>query len=385
MIGKLKYKDGYWVGHAPLARFAAVPTRAPEQPLSEADAEKMIADMNTALDGMKDALSQRLGPAAGEVFANWDKEVTDEEVRALDAADESDPREEERERRRMAKSARKAARLAKGQYPVRLTDPDEAGPSPEQEAAVRHLMENEPAVLEAVLAAVFAAFRHAYDDEYWRSIAGIRPAASAAELRGRFGLDRVVVAREHRGGLAHLMFEVDADWQDEHGLVVVYSPDIRQANWTTWDGLEDLLESDDPAHRAEDYVPTQHDELVEAILAGDESRAKELVAAGADINALAPDEYPPLCMAVDQMEVEEVRRLLAYGADPNKVDPDEKKTPLRMAKRLYRDMGFGSTRKNDPLFGAVMEIARQAAGKQFDDMKNRLEQIIHLLESAGGK
>ena len=59
---------------------------------------------------------------------------------------------------------------------------------------------------------------------------------------------------------------------------------------------------------AEDYLPTAHDELVEAVLNGEHARARRLVEAGADINALEPDEYPPLCMAVDEMDVDEVRR-----------------------------------------------------------------------------
>ena len=193
------------------------------------------------------------------------------------------------------------------------------------------------------------------------------------------------VTRQHRGGFSHLVFTVDSDWQDEHGLLVVYSPDTRTADWTTYDGIDDLTPADDPADAGEEYVPTPHDELVEAVLNGDEARARELVAAGADINALAPDEYPPLCMAVDQMEVDEVRRLLAFGADPNLADPDEKTTPLKMAKRVYKEMGFGPVKKKDPLLDAMMSMAREAAGKQFDEMKTRLDEIIRLLVEAGGK
>lgn len=135
----------------------------------------------------------------------------------------------------------------------------------------------------------------------------------------------------------------------------------------------------------EEYLPTDHDELVEAILNGETARAQALVAAGADINALEPDEYPPLCMAVDQMEVEEVRRLLAFGADPNIADPEERKTPLKLARRLYKEMGFGPARKDDPLLDAMMALARQESGKRSDEVKERLETIIGLLECAGGR
>ena len=69
----------------------------------------------------------------------------------------------------------------------------------------------------------------------------------------------------------------------------------------------------------------------------------------------------------------------------NLADPDEKKTPLKMAKRLYRDMGFAPSKKRDELFDAMMMLAREASGKQFDEMKSRLEEIMALLEAAGGK
>lgn len=136
---------------------------------------------------------------------------------------------------------------------------------------------------------------------------------------------------------------------------------------------------------AEDYLPTPHDELVEAVLNGEEARARRLVASGADINALEPDEYPPLCMAVDEMDVDEVRRLLEFGADPNIADPEEKRTPLKMARRLYKDLGFGPARKSDPLLDAMLALARHESGKHTDELRNRLEEIIRLLERAGGR
>jgi hypothetical protein len=326
-------------------------------------------------------MTARFGDAAAKAFAATEAEVG----KAGAGGDEPDPKEDAREQKRQARAAKKAERLARGRFPVRVADPDGSGPTPHQEAALRHLAENEPAVLDAVLEQVWASFESAYGQDYWRTIAGLRPADSLEQLRGRFALGRVELAREHRGGFAHLVFTVDSDWQDEHGLVVVYSPDQREAAWTTYDGLFDLLESDDPVGDDEDGPPTPHDELVEAVLNGDEERARELVAAGADINALGPDEYPPLCMAVDQLEVEEVRRLLAFGADPNLPDPLEKKTPLKMAKQVYKEMGFGRSGKKDALLDAMMEMARLAAGKPFDEMKARLDEIIRLLEAAGGK
>lgn len=384
LFGKLKYRDAdeCWAGSAPLGRFAAYGAKAAAPEPTEEEAGRMLAEMNQALDSMRGLLREKFGASVDAAFDAIDADTE----RALREAEEEgpDPRDEERARRRQEKIRRRTARLARGRYPVRVADPDGTGPTPQQEAAFRHLTENETAVLDAVLGQVWEAFRSAYADEHWRELTGLKPAESAAELRGRFGITLVSVAREHRGGFAHLVFEIDSDWQDEHGLLVVYSPDTGEAAWTSVDGLYDLTPSDDPTGAEPDDAPTPHDELVEAVLNGEEERARALAAGGADINALAPDEYPPLCMAVDQLEVEEVRRLLAFGADPNLADPEEKKTPLRMARRMYKEMGFGPTKKKDALFDAMMALAREATGKQYDELKTRLDEIIRLLEAAGG-
>jgi hypothetical protein len=387
LFGKLKYKgkDECWVGWVPLADFAAHGARAPEPPMTEEQTHQVIADMNQAMENMRGLMRERFGPAVDDAFAEIDRQTEEELARIEQEGDRPDPAEEARGRRRQERAQKRADRLAQGRYPVRVADPGEDGPALQQEAAFRHLTQNEQAVLDAVLAEVWDSFQNAYGQEHWRQFAALKPAASLDELRGRFALTRVEITREHRGGLAHLVFTVDADWEDDHGLLVVYSPDSREASWTTYDGLDDLTESDEPAEDGQEWIPTPHDELVEAVLNGEEDRARELVAAGADINALAEDEYPPLCMAVDQLEVEEVRRLLAFGADPNLADPDEKKTPLKMARRMYKDMGFGPAKKKDAMFEAMMTIAREAAGKQFEDMRTRLEEIIRLLEGAGGK
>jgi len=388
LFGKLKYRDrdGQWVGYAPLPHFAAVGARPPEPPPSEEEAGKMIADMNLAMENMRNLMRERFGDKIDAAFEEFDKEAAEAEEKAIEeAAEAPDPREEERERRRAERARKRAARLAEGQFPIGVGTEPGAQPGPRQEAAFRFLLDNERAVYDAVLAEVWDSFRNAYDQEHWRHIASVKPAASVADLAGRFAVTRLDVTRESRGGFAHLVFHVDSDWQDEHGLMVVYSPDTKEATWTAWDGLYDLTESDDPAEQPEEYVPTPHDELLEAILTGDEAKARELAAAGADINAMGPDEYPPLWMAVDHMEVEEVRRLLAFGADPNLANADEQTTPLRHAKRLYKQMGFAPSKKKDAFMDSILSLAKEASSKQFDEMRQRLEEVIWLLEGAGGK
>jgi hypothetical protein len=385
VFGKLKYRerDEQWHGHAPLARFAAVGRRAPEPPLTDEDVEKQIADMNLALEDMKKLMVERFGERIADAFADVDRAAADEMALAEEADEPPDPREEERERKRAEREERRAARLAKGQFPMHIVTPSGEEPTPQQAAAFRFLTDNEPAVFDAVQAQVWDSFRNAYDQEHWRRIAGIKPAAAVEDLAGRFALTRLDVTHESRGGFAHLVFNVDSDWQDEHGLMVVYSPDTREATWTSYDGVFELTEPDDPAEEGAEYVPTPHGELLEAILTGDDARARQLVAAGADVNALDPDEYPPLWIAVENMEVEEVRRLLAYGADPTLANPDENTTPLRHAKKLYREMGFAPSKKRDGVVDAMMALAREAMGEQYEVLKRRIEEIIRLLEGAG--
>ena len=377
LFGKLRFKeaDESWAGSAPLARFAAVGIMPDPEPLTEADAARLTAEMTAAMEAMTAQLRERFGDAVDEALAE-----------AEDAPPvEPDPRDDERERKRAERREKRAALLAKGRFPVRVAGPGGAEPTPVQESAFRFLLENEPAVYDAVLAEVWAAFQDAYGQEHWRQIAGLKPAATAADLAGRFAVTRLDIAREARGGFAHLAFLIESDWQDEHGLLVVYSPDTRSATWTSWDGLYDLLESDDPEEQPEEYIPTAHDLLLEAILTNDDAKASELVAAGADINALGAEEYPPLWISVDQMEVEEVRRLLAAGADPALPNPDERTTPLKHARRMYRDLGFAPSKKHDPAREGVLSIMRDAAGERFNDIKLRLEEIIGLLEATAKK
>ncbi len=380
LFGKLKFKDGdeSWAGSAQLPLFAAIGMLPDPPEMTEEEAERVAAEMKTAMENMRQLMRERFGDRAEAAFAAVDEEAE----KTAENPEPPDPEDEERERKRAERREKNASLLTKGRFPIRIAGPEQAEPTPAQEAAFRFLLENEPAVFDAVAAQVWESFQNVYEQELWRQIAMLKPAASVAELAGKFAVTRLDISREARGGFAHFTFLIESDWQDEHGLMVVYSPDTGDATWTTWDGLFDLLESDEPAAPGEEFVPTPHDELLEAILTGDEAKARELVAAGADINALGPDEYPPLWISVDQLEVEEVRRLLAFGADPTLANSDEKTTPLKHAKKMHRDMGFSPSKKPDATMDSFMTIMQEALGSQMDDLKHRLEAIIELLEAA---
>ena len=386
LFGKLKYKDGQesWSGSAQLPRFAAV-GQLPDPPeMTEEEAERVATEMKAAMENMRQLLRERFGEEAEAAFEAVDRSV-DEQEEGADDPDLQDPGDEERERRRAERRQKNAGLFAKGRFPFRIVGPDRSAPTPAQEAAFRFLLENESTVFDAVAGQVWESFQSVYEQEQLRAILMLRPAASATDLAGRFAINRLDIAREARGGFAHLVFQVECDWQDEDGLLIVYSPDAQSAAWTAWEGLSDLLESDEPEESGPEFVPTPHDELLEAILTDDEARARELIAAGADINALGPDEYPPLWIAVDQMEPEEVRRLLAFGADPSLVNPDENSTPLKHARKMYREMGFTPSKTRDAAMDGFLAVIQAAVGGQAGDIKARVETIIQLLEAAGAK
>ncbi|QJW96938.1 DUF6985 domain-containing protein [Frigoriglobus tundricola] len=386
LFGKLKYKDGHesWSGSARLPRFAAV-GQLPDPPeMTEEEAERVATEMKAAVENMRQLLRERFGEEAEAAFAAVDRSI-DEQEHATDDPELPDPEVEEHERRRAERRQKNAALFAKGRFPIRIAGPGREEPTPAQEAAFRFLLGNEAAVFEAVAGQVWESFQSVYEQEQLRALMMLRPAANAADLTGRFAVTRLDIAREARGGFAHLVFQVECEWQDEDGLLIVYSPDTRSAAWTAWEGLSDVLESDEPEEPGPEFVPTPHDELLEAILTDDGAKARELIAAGADINALGPDEYPPLWIAVDQMEPEEVRRLLAFGADPGLVNPDENSTPLKHARKMYREMGFSPAKTRDVAMDGFLSLIQAAVGGQVGDIKTRVETIIQLLEAAGAK
>lgn len=379
LFGRMKFKerDESWAAVARLPRFAARGARPDAPPQTAEDVARTTAELSAAMEQMRAVMRERFGDRAAAAF--------DEADAAADAAAQSpeppDPRAEERERRRAERRAKRAAALAKGRFPVRVAGPNQAAPAAAQEAAFRHLLDNEAAVLDAVLGAVWTS----YTERAWPHVFGMAPAETPAGLDGHFAIARLDIAREARGGFAYLLFLIDADWGDDNGPVIAYAPDTGEATWTTWEGLYELLESDEPTDAGTEFVPTPHDHLLEAVLTGDDAKARELLAAGADLNALHPDEYPPLWVAVDQMEPDEVRRLLEYGADPALANPDERSTPLKHARKLYRDLGFGPAASRPAPLDGVLSMMRAAAGPQLDDMRARLEAIIAALEAAKNK
>ena len=66
LFGKLKYKDDGWYGAGGLPAFAAVGGR-PQRELTEAEAEKLAADLAQALQGLHNLMKSQFGDAGAKM------------------------------------------------------------------------------------------------------------------------------------------------------------------------------------------------------------------------------------------------------------------------------------------------------------------------------
>lgn len=98
-------------------------------------------------------------------------------------------------------------------------------PSSEQWAAVRHLLENELAVAQAVMQAIFdnyPAARTKFLKGYGlTSSADVPKISRLSELRPLMGLNSVHVLRVTHEGVAYVGFEFGCTWEEEHGAGVM--------------------------------------------------------------------------------------------------------------------------------------------------------------------
>jgi hypothetical protein len=102
-------------------------------------------------------------------------------------------------------------------------------PTPEQAAAHRYLVEQEKAVSDSVLQAIFAAYpdeREAFIDAVEDDLADLCPEIDRPdELKSLMGLGIVHILRVARDGTAYVGFEFGCVWESEHGLGVMTHQD----------------------------------------------------------------------------------------------------------------------------------------------------------------
>lgn len=98
-------------------------------------------------------------------------------------------------------------------------------PSPEQAVAMRHLVENEAAVAQAVAQVIFERYpveRAKFLKGYGLTTSDEVPEITqVSELRPLMGLNSVHVLRVTHEGVAYIGFEFGCTWEDEHGAGVM--------------------------------------------------------------------------------------------------------------------------------------------------------------------
>lgn len=262
----------------------------------------------------------------------------------------------------------------RGMMPVRITDPDQTGPSLPQDASLQYLLANQEPLARVVLEQMFDWDRQT--GQHPMPGMSLSPLQSPDELIGRFAVRSVEITWEHHRGTSYLVFHIDG-WDMEHGSAVVVHPD-RLPAWTTYSDISDLTPSDDEP----EYVPTIHDKLLDAVCANDPVAVAELRAAGADLNQLL---QPPLCGAVLSHDPELVDRLLATGANPNRPDPYDGRTPLRQVLREQADMGFRRAKRTPWYMWPIWLLMRAACYQEVSRLRRSLARMERALTAAGGR
>jgi hypothetical protein len=108
----------------------------------------------------------------------------------------------------------------------------DGGIAAEQDAALDHLLDNEPAVFAAV----------------W---AELTPALSNYDQVSEVICTGVEVSQLHVGGVAYLGFSIDCAGHLEHGFQVVYHPS-KGTWWGDWEALNAIEEADNLPPRPEE-------------------------------------------------------------------------------------------------------------------------------------
>jgi hypothetical protein len=279
------------------------------------------------------------------------------------------------------KSKRGRAATGKSKTPPHaftITVPARNGdePSESQAKAFRHLIDHEATVYKKVAAEIFASCRD-YGYPTNGSVDGLL-SSNRVILKG------IEITREHHKKSSYLAFDLDTDWEVEHGMFIVYSPATKKADWGAYDSLCDLTESDEDVGDLEDESPWQ--QLVDAIYFGDKKKIKQLVEAGVDINDVPKGETPPLIEAVESVSAEHIKMFLKYGADPNAYHKESRSTAYKMALKTRNEYGFaGSTGRQPAFMRDMMDLAKQSGGGALGKLERDWLEAIRLMEEAGAK
>jgi ankyrin repeat protein len=95
--------------------------------------------------------------------------------------------------------------------------------------------------------------------------------------------------------------------------------------------------------------------LSDAVWSGDLAGVDAVIEAGVDVNAVDGDRWPPLHLAIEQMEVEIARRLITAGAQVNR-DSGQGWTPLVHAIDIESDSACQAGLSLDQVPTALTEL-----------------------------
>jgi hypothetical protein len=258
-------------------------------------------------------------------------------------------------------------------------------PSEPQINTYQHLMKSEEMVAKKVLDAILESFRYYSGPSSWMS-EHYSHIKTLEELlaSGLVSLLAIEITRQHRESYSYLVFHLDADWEVEHGMYIVYSPHARKAEWCTADSLYDLTESDEEVGELEEQSPWQ--QLIDSIYYGESKTITKLLKAGVDINMVPKGETPPLVEAVENMNTQHIKLFLKYGADPHAVCKEFRSTPYKMAIKVRNEYGFsGATGRQDSMMREMMSLMKGASGGAFGKLEREWNEAIELMKPARGK
>ncbi len=238
-------------------------------------------------------------------------------------------------------AAEEYRRLKEGLLRISIHDEAGDGPSPAQEAAVRHLLQNEAEVSQAVVKGIFQNYRETYEE--YEEFLGDEDSDDSRihpKLKSREGLKKLVRLSSldfhaaSKDGVGHVGFSFHSTWEEEHGIgVLTHGGKVIEVGYMDVAFSEpDIVEP--PASVVE--------ALARAMAQGQVPEVRQLLAQGlpADVvrGALVAgleqgDEHGRLlsCKIGIWSDLETIRKLLAAGADPSHSEKGSGLTALHWA------------------------------------------------------
>ncbi len=351
--------EGTWTGEHRLPVLAQYDVYYGDRALADLEAEEPAGAeespgvVGKALDKLQNKVADWIGKDLSE-YEDFDDEDDDPAAAAEEAAERQ--------------------RFRQGIFPVIIEASSGAGPSAEQERAFQELVANEAAVVGVAMKAIFDDYcRSRVADPAWFKI--YPPIQTTGALKRMLRCTGIRVSEYHRHGLAYVGFLFHCLWDEEHGLGVLFHKD-RVIAVGDHESASNVAEADNwPAATP----ATPHQALLQAVYAGDTVRIAQLRAEGTDINAFEKDEYPPLHLAVQQLDAKLVKTLLDLGADPRV--KFEGKTALECAEEQAKTMSLG---QKSVLMRFALRLAQFFNPGPFKEFRRKTEEIVALLRQAGG-